>query len=81
MLTQLKVVFRILCASLIMSILEVYSSNQYHISKRENLGKDPRLVEQFMVQMFSEWNNKSKCESTCSFPVHFMHEISVDPAR
>lgn len=70
MLTQLKVVFRILCASLIMSILEEYSSNQYHISKRENLGKDPRLVEQFMVQMFSEWNNEKANVNPCSFPVH-----------
>lgn len=73
MLTQLKVVFRILCASLIMSILEECSSNQYHISRREDLGKDPKLVEQFMVQMFSEWNNeKDKCECLF-FSSAFMH--------
>ena len=52
-----------------MSILEEYSSNHYHISKRENLGKDPRLVEQFMVQMFSEWNNEKANVNPCSFPV------------
>ena len=73
MLTQLKAVFRILCASLIMSILEECSSNQYHISRREDLGKDPKLVEQFMVQMFSEWNNeKDKCECMF-FSSTFMH--------
>lgn len=56
-----------------MSILEECSSNQYHISRREDLGKDPRLVEQFMVQMVSEWNNeKDKCECVF-FSGAFMH--------
>ena len=75
MLTQLKVVFRILCASLIMSILEECSSNQYHISKRQNLGKDPRLVEQFMVcflngKCFLNGIMKKTNVNACSFPVH-----------
>ena len=56
-----------------MSILEECSSNQYHISKRQNPEKHPRLVEQFMVQMFSEWNNeKDKCECMF-FSSAFMH--------
>ena len=45
MLTQLRVVVKIFHASLIMSVLEEGSSNQYYNSRRANLGKNTKLVE------------------------------------